>query len=208
MENKKEALKSILIVLIALGIIIYYFVTNKSENDVFNYSEGVINENGIQNEITTSLKQETIPEKIKVYVIGEVQRPGVVELEEGARIEEAIILAGGTTQYSDLSKINLAYRLEDGQKISVPSIKDNSNEEVIENEEAVENDNSNNTKININTGEISELTNLPGVGEALAQRIITYRKENGKFKNIEDLKNVSGIGDKKYESLKEYISVK
>ena len=184
MENKKEALKSILIVLIALGIIIYYFVTNKSENDVFNYSEGVINENGIQNEITTSLKQETIPEKIKVYVIGEVQRPGVVELEEGARIEEAIILAGGTTQYSDLSKINLAYRLEDGQKISVPSIKDNSNEEVIENEEAVENDNSNNTKININTGEISELTNLPGVGEALAQRIITYRKENGKFKNI------------------------
>ena len=68
--------------------------------------------------------------------------------------------------------------------------------------------NSNNSKVNINTGGVEELKALPGVGDLLAQKIIDYREENGKFKTIDDLKNVSGIGDKKFESMKEYVSVK
>lgn len=208
MENKKETLKSILVVFVVLGIIVYYFNINKAEKDVFDYSKGIIEENIIQNLTNESNKEEMI-EKIKVYIIGEVQKPGVVELQKGDRIEQAIILAGGTTQYSDLSKINLAYELEDGQKIIVPSIKENVklDNELFENTDELIND-VNEEKVNINKADETELTNLPGVGKALAQRIIVYRKEKGKFKNIEELKNVSGIGEKKYESLKEYIYIK
>ena len=121
-------------------------------------------------------------------------------------------MSGGTTKLANLSLINLAYSLEDGEKLYIPSLNENFSEEYITKENAegiIESTNSkSNSKVNINTGGINELSSLPGVGESLAQKIITYREQNGKFKKIEDLKNVSGIGDKKYESLKEYISVK
>lgn len=209
MENKKEVLKTTIIIVIIIVIVIYNFVLKKDELEDLNYSELVVNEN-IEKD-----KVEEI-EKIKVYVIGQVNKPGVIELEYGARLEDAIILAGSTTEESDLSKINLACSLEDGQKIYIPSINEKNSDEYIitqNNDGIIEQSNissynNNNSKININTGDIDELSNLPGVGKALAQRIIVYREENGKFKKIEDLKNVSGIGDKKYENLKEYICIK
>ena len=207
MNRKKEIIKNFFLVLCVLGIVIYYFMSNNTKDEEISYSEGIVNENIIQNE-----RIEEINDKIKVYVIGEVKKPGVVELDVGARIEDAIIIAGGTTEYSDLSKVNLAYCLEDGQKICIPSTKEIIEENYIttENGDGVleSENNDKNSKININTGNLSELMNLPGVGESLAQRIITYREENGKFKNIEDLKNVSGIGDRKFENLKEYVCVK
>lgn len=207
MDRKKEIIKNFFLVLCVLGIAIYYFMSNNTKEEEISYSEGIVSENIIHNETI-----EEINDKIKVYVIGEVKKPGVVELDVGARIEDAIIMAGGTTEYSDLSKVNLAYCLEDGQKICIPSTKESIEENYIttENGEGVleSENNDKNSKININTGNLSELMNLPGVGESLAQRIITYREENGKFKNIEDLKKVSGIGDRKFENLKEYVCVK
>ena len=94
-----------------------------------------------------------------------------------------------------------------------PLTKNTSSTINIENKETDTNDsnnnsNSNNSKVNINTGGVEELKALPGVGDLLAQKIIDYREENGKFKTIDELKNVSGIGDKKFESMKEYVSVK
>ena len=65
-----------------------------------------------------------------------------------------------------------------------------------------------NGKVNINKATIGELTNIPGIGASTAQKIVLYRDENGKFKNVEDIKNVSGIGNNKYESIKDYITVK
>lgn len=201
MKDKKEIIKNIVIIAIVLSIVVYNFFIKKEEN---------IEEIGMSENIFTNeekIQEENI-EKVKVYIIGEVNRPGVVELEFGARIEDAIILAGGTTNKSDLSKVNLAYILEDGQKIIIPSIDDKSEEDIgnVIGEGVLNEDK--NEKININKADINELCKLSGVGEALAQKIINYRNENGKFKNIEDLKNVSGIGDKKYDSLKDYISVK
>lgn len=208
MKNRKELVKTIIIVIVVAIIAIYNFVFKEDEEE-FVYNNIIVgnteNLNSNKNEVEKN-------SKIKVYVIGQVKSPGVVELEEGSRIEDAIILAGGTTEKSDLSKINLAYSLEDGQKLYVPSIEENFDSEYLTTEngegilETTKEENS--SIININTADLSELCNLPGVGEALAQRIITYREENGKFKSKEDLKNVSGIGDKKYESLKDSIKVK
>lgn len=212
MQEKKNIIKIILIVIIVLIIIVYNFFIKKEEFEEFDYSDFIVDgANGIENNNLNEIINEK--NKIKVYVIGEVKNPGVVEIEEGDRIEDAIILAGGTTENTDLSKINLAYYLEDGQKIVVPSINDNVEDQEENNNEDLSEDgivgeSSNDSKVNINTASEAELQTLSGIGESLAERIVTYREENGKFKNIEDLKNVSGIGDKKFESLKEYIKVK
>ena len=212
MQEKKNIIKIILIVIIVLIIIVYNFFIKKEEFEEFDYSDFIVDgANSIENNNLNEIINEK--NKIKVYVIGEVKNPGVVEIEEGDRIEDAIILAGGTTENTDLSKINLAYYLEDGQKIVVPSIHDNIENEGENNNEdlseaGVVGESSNDSKVNINTASETELQTLSGIGESLAERIVTYREENGKFKNIEDIKNVSGIGDKKFESLKEYIKVK
>ena len=153
---------------------------------------------------------------ITVHVIGEVVSPGVVSLKEGARIIDAINSCGGKTENADITKINLAYILEDGIQIYVPSfdddtdnveyIREGAGENVIS-ESAVQDDKKS-IKVNINTANLDKLQTLPGIGEAMAKRIIDYRTENGKFQSIDDIKNISGIGDSKFAKLKEYIVVK
>lgn len=206
MENKKNIFIKIIIILIILVFIIYNFFILKNDSEEFNSLESIVN-----NSSENIVKQEII-NKIKVYVTGQVNSPGVLELDEGARIEDAVNLAGGLTLDANLQNINLAFILEDGQKLYIPSIYDNEPVEYISinnGTNIIENPNtlSSSSKININKAGIEELTTLPGVGDSLAQKIFNYRKENGNFKSIDDLKSVNGIGDKKFESLKEYISI-
>lgn len=195
--------KKIIVALIFLIIIIYNFFIKKDSVEEFFYNDMIV-ENMQENIVVEEISN------IKVYVTGEVNNPGVIELPEGSRIEDAINSSNGLTELANLSEVNLAYTLEDGQKLYIPSINDKQNTQYIslENgEKVIETEKSSSSKVNINKANIDELKNLPGVGDALAQRIITYRNEIEKFKNIEDLKNVSGIGEKKYDSLKEYIDV-
>lgn len=153
---------------------------------------------------------------ITVHVIGEVVSPGVVSLKEGSRIIDAINSCGGKTENADITKINLAYILEDGIQIYVPRLDDDIDNVEYIREGAGENVISDNVvqddkkiiKVNINTANLDKLQTLPGIGEAMAKRIIEYRTENGKFQSIEDIKNVSGIGDSKFEKIKEYIVIK
>lgn len=125
---------------------------------------------------------------------------------------------GGLTEDSDISNVNLAYVLDDGIKIKIPSISETT-EEVNQNviteengENIIENkilqETSSNKGVNINKANNTELETLPGIGASLAMKIIQYREQNGKFSAIEDLKNVNGIGDSKYENIKDLISVK
>ena len=160
---------------------------------------------------------------ITVHVIGEANSPGVVKLEEGARIIDAINAAGGKTEDADLSKVNLAYVIEDGVQIYIPSITETAKISESEQKEikyiredagegiilttASEEKDEKQLKVNINTANLEKLQTLPGVGESTAQKIIEYREKNGKFAKIEDIKNVSGIGDSKYNSLKDNIIV-
>ena len=199
--------KIIIISLIIIAIIIISIYNIKTDTEEFISSE-IYNETQDFINITNDENSE-----IKIYIIGEVNKPGVLILPYGARIEDAIISAGGPGNNADLSRVNLAYPLEDGQKIYIPSLNEIENKEYISSEsgENVIEDPSNiysNKKININKASLENLTSIPGIGESTAQKIIDYRNKNGNFNSIEDLKKVSGIGDKKYEKIKEFIDKK
>ena len=201
-----------IIILIGLGGAIYFILQNNDEE--------YLDLDGINNEIE-DIKNETIEEteKIVVYITGQVVNPGVITLNEGVRIIDAINKAGGVTEKADLGKINLAYVLSDAQKIYIPSI-DDVDESVYISKESGDDDivvsgsgNNNiskgeNVMVNINTANVEELQKLPGIGEGTAQKIIAYRKEQGKFTNIEDIQNVSGIGTSKFDKIKNNICVK
>ena len=221
--NLTKKQKIILAIIISIILLITFAYIYKNIYSVDESSEIIINNdmqienNLVQNEENqeNNLKEE---EKVVVHVIGEVNNPGVVTLKEGARIIDAINEAGGKTEESDLSKINLAYVIEDGTQIYIPRINENLNEielmtqdagssTIISNSETDNEENSKEVKVNINTANKEKLETLPGIGETTAQKIIDYREANGKFNSIEDIKNVSGIGDAKFNSLKDKITV-
>ena len=207
----KTIIIGIVIIINTILIIGIIYIINKKENDIDDYSEDLyINSSIIDNSTDTNEIEENT-EKIIIYITGEVNNPGVYELDLDSRITDAIEKAGGITANANLENVNLAYKLSDGQKIKIPSIKDENNgNNIIANDEDVniQDMNNKNEKININTASKSELTSLSGIGESTAQKIIDYRNENGNYKSIEDIKKVSGIGDSKYNQIKDYIKVK
>lgn len=213
----------VIIVIISIIIIIFLCVFFYTRSNLENEYTELDNYNMLQNE--TNIEQEEDISKIFIHVTGAVNNEGVVEIKEGSRIADAVEAANGFSEDADISQINLAYQLEDGQKIYIPRINDekiNGEEKVLQKEyvtdeagddiiiedETLNIKSKENEKININTADQSGLEEILGVGEATAQKIIEYRKLNGKFKTIEDIKNVSGIGDSKFENMKEKICVK
>lgn len=159
----------------------------------------------IQNE------EEMIDEEIIVHITGEVANEGIIKIKKDSRLVDVIEKAGGTTEEADLSKVNLAYQVKDGQKIYIPNINDKEIQEYITEEPGdsiiIEGKESK-SKVNINTATQTELETLSGIGPSTALKIINYRKENGEFKQIEDIKNIPGIGEAKFENIKEEICVK
>ena len=217
-ENKTIIVIISIIIIIFLCVFFYTRINMESEyNEISNYDI-------LQNETDIEIEQEETT-KIIIHVTGAVKNEGIVQIEEGGRIADAVDAANGFSEDADISQINLAYQLEDGQKIYITSINDEKigeEEKVLQKEyvtdEAgddiiLEDEISNvkskkDEKININTADQIELEEIPGVGESTAQKIIEYRETNGKFKTIEDIKNVNGIGESKFENMKEKICVK
>ena len=153
---------------------------------------------------------ETKPVEISVYICGFVESPGVVKVKEGTRLEEAVELLGGAKEEADLNAVNLAYRLVDEDMIYIPKKgeKLQSTSKTILGVNTIKNVTANKSgKVNINTAGESELDILEGVGPATAKAIIGYRDQNGPFKSIEDIKKVKGIGDAKFNNMKEDITV-
>ncbi len=141
------------------------------------------------------------PGPLAVYVTGAVMRPGVVMVAPGSRVEEAIDAAGGPAQEADLRLINLAAPLADGQQVWVPV----AGQELapVRSERLLVDP----ALININTATADELTALPGIGETLAARIVSYREQHGPFTQIDEIMNVSGIGEGKFNDFREMITV-
>ena len=144
-----------------------------------------------------------------VQVNGAVLNPGLVRIGEGARVDDAIKAAGGASSEADISKLNMARRVTDGELIVVPKLGDptptvppaTSGARATATPTVL-------AKININTATAEELDRLPGVGPSIAQRIVDYRAANGPFQKIEDLLKVRGIGPAQFDSLKNLIVVR
>lgn len=207
--NKNQKIVILVIVIIIIISISYYSYTKEN----IEYEElSVINQTNTVN----SEETEKEINKIKVHISGAVEKEGVIELESNSRIADLIEKAGGIKQNAYMKEVNLASKLEDGEKVYIPTKeeyeKDKKQETatnmvISKKQELVTGNKQSSNKININTATQEQLDNLPGVGASTAQKIINYRKENGKFKKKEDLKNVSGIGDSKYNQLKDLIEI-
>ncbi|MBS5787577.1 MAG: helix-hairpin-helix domain-containing protein [Clostridioides difficile] len=165
-------------------------------------------------------KNEVNLDKITVYISGAIQKPGIVTIESNKRLFDAIKMLGGASEDADLNRVNMAIKLEDEKHYIVPRIgevisveDDEINQGSISGQTNTSNSNANkpdqnkSSKVNINTADVKELDTLPGIGEATANKIIQHREDNGKFKSIGEIKNVNGIGEKKFENIKELISV-
>lgn len=222
MENlsKNQKIFIIVFIIILIALIGYTLWNIFSDNDDDLYLNEDLMINSTSNVINNTANDpiEVSSEKIIVYIIGCVHTPGIVELDVDSRVSDAVSAAGGLLEDADLSKINLAYKLEDGQKITIPSINDKTDEDsdyqdyisddpgnIISGTSSNSSNSKTQEKVNINSASQTELETLPGIGPSTAAKIISYRNENGKFKSIEDIKNVSGIGDSKFNNIKDNI---
>ena len=207
--TKKEQIIIIFLILVIVFISVFsflnksFFKSNRDREDEEVSVEDLLTELEDQNE------EEIDTNKIiMVHISGEVYNPGIIELKLGSRVIDAVNLSGGLKKDVDLDKINLAKRLSDEEKIYIPKVGEEYSPTEVSNPTTSSSDNSSvENKVNINTCTKEELIALPGIGEVLAGRILDYREEN-LFKTIDDIRNVSGIGEKKYESIKELIIVK
>ncbi len=202
--DKKLMVKVIAGVILIAVALTFYLAKNKAQDDDLTISDIPANAQGTVAESTAPAIEKEVT--IMVDVAGAVVNPSVVELPEGSRVFEAVEKAGGLTAEGDTGAINQAEILSDGQKIYIPTkqeMKDAENNGGF----SVSSGSGKQGLININTANSAALQELPGVGPATAEKIISYRSENGKFKSIEDLKNVSGIGDKTFEKMKSKITV-
>ena len=139
---------------------------------------------------------------ICVYVSGHVVNPGICYVEEGSRVADAVALAGGFDEEADAEAVNLARVLADGEQVSIPGLGQEDSDG-----SAAQGASGTSGKVNINTADEAALQTLDGIGEATARKIVQDREANGPFSTIEDLKRVSGIGDKKFEGLRDSICV-
>lgn len=184
-----------------------YFESESSVDEMMDSEEKAAKEALAEDEIQKQEKTDSI----FVFVCGCVQCPGVYELQTNARIFDAIDAAGGMTEQACAEYWNLAQCLEDGQKIYVPSKKEIKQERVAKLDssdlEIVSGVKEAGDKININTANKEQLMQLSGIGESRAEGIITYRTEHGNFSSIEEIRNVSGIGDAIFSKMKDKITV-
>ena len=154
-----------------------------------------------EEEVVILDNMETEEEFVFVHVEGCVENPGLIKVKYGTRLYELIEEAGGETDEADLSRVNLASIVSDEQKIVVPAkviLKDEKNGNASTEESGV---------VNINTASKEKLMTLSGVGESTAEKIIKYREETGYFNTVEDLMNVPGIGESKFNNIKDNITV-
>lgn len=232
MDAKKKSIGLIIIaVIIGGGLLINYIVSgrdslNKNNNDnIFVEEENEeLEENSKENnkQSSSNVKGQGSGEiielkdnRIVVDIKGEVKNQGVYYLNEGSIVEDLIREAGGITDKASLDLVNRAEKLTNNKCIIIPS-KEESNEvkgpqsnniASMPSSMASTNSDDGNEIININTANESELVKINGIGPAKAKAIISYREENGGFGSIEDIKNVSGIGEGTFLKIKDYISV-
>ncbi len=186
MENFKQTVIYTLINLLLVGAVV--FLLRRPEPGAM--------------EIVTPPSTPT-PPPLRVYVSGAVLNPDVYSLPPGSIVKDALMAAGGPSSEADLDNINLAMPLKDGMHVIIPR-----KGEALPTAAPVAPSRSTPSLININTASQAELESLPGIGPALARRIIEFRETHGPFSSIEELKKVPGIGEAIFSRIKDYITVR
>lgn len=208
MKQNKKLMGIVGIITLLLVFLLFMYISggidqlnNNSIDDIFVEEEA--------SEVSTKDSKEkqellNVENKIVVEIKGQVNNPNIYYLKEDSIIDDLIVAAGGLKENANTSKINRAEQLQDHQSIYIPSNEETQNS--IEETVSEVNNQSDSNLININSASVSELDDLPGIGPSKAQAIITYREENGPFKSIEEIKNVSGIGQSSFEKIKDLIT--
>ena len=173
--------------------------TNISENSMANESANASDSDAADTEDVVASE-----DTITVYVCGAVVQEGVYELPAGSRISDALLMAGGYDENALHGYVNLAERLEDGERIYFPDYQELEELGIVP---ISSTESSESGLVNINTADAEMLKTLPGIGDAKAADIIAYREEHGAFSSIEDIKNVSGIGESIYNRISSGITV-
>lgn len=184
--EQRRALVSISV--IAIGVALYFTLSSRSE--VLASPDPVQVKKLNSSETTTAL--------LFIHVAGKVAKPGVYPVLKGSRVVDAIAAAGGALKGTDLSDINLARQVVDGEQIYLSNATASSR---------AGNGASFNGKININRAGVSGFDSLPGIGPVIAGRIVAYRKANGPFQSVDDLQKVNGVGAKTFERIKGRLSL-
>lgn len=193
-KNKKRIIAVIAAVLI-LGILYLADQREKLPEERVVLSDTAENNGGTEDG-GTAPEEST---QICVYMTGCVQRPGVYTVPEGTRIYEVLELSGGFTDDAERNAVNLAETVYDGEAIRIPSFSENQ----MPGQAAPVSDG----RVNINTADLEELMTLPGIGKAKAEAVISYRQDHGRFASVEDLMEVSGIGEGIFSRIRDRIKV-
>jgi competence protein ComEA len=171
--------------------------------------------------VPEDIPEEPVSQKWAVYVTGEVKFPGVYEIEPGSRVNDAIMMAGGFSAHADREAVNLAAKLQDEAHISVPAADENPPGKIPENSPpaSVKSEaqgvsypvsgtaEKKGSKIDLNRADAESFATLPGIGPKLSAAIVAYREQNGPFGSVDDLRSVRGIGEKRFEAIRELVTV-
>ena len=206
MDDKRKDKIIMGLIIVILALFANNYVKN-NEDDLLNSEISLLDTSSDALSPADEDKNVEINE-MKVYISGEISKEGVYEFEDGDRLDDLIKKAGGLTENADEKDLNLAMKLEDEMKIYIPSIYEVSSDDANDTIPIITSDSkdSSKDKVNINNASKEELMTLPNIGDKRADSILEYRESN-KFETVEDLKNVNGIGEKFYQSLKDLITV-
>ena len=219
LKYKKIGLIAVLVIVILSSILIYntsgFKQLNKNDNEsIFVDDENNTFDEGLQNNnykddssyLNSAAENKLQNKTIIVEIKGQVKNPDVYTLDENSIINDLITLAGGVTENADLSSINRAKKLQNHEMIYIA---DKNEASIAQNSMADPSEHSvmSESLVDINTAEAEQLKTLNGIGDSKAKSIIEYREQNGGFKSIEEIKNVTGIGEKMFEKIKDNITV-
>lgn len=204
MKNKnKYLLITIILVFTLLTVMVINLNANSKEYIIGDTDSSTIQDESIADDAEKENYEQEENSKVIVFVSGEVLNQRVVELEKGKRLIDAVEICGGLTEKADLNAVNLALVLEEEGHYIIPAIGDTN----VVNSTNLNQMNSSSNLVNINSADIELLKTLPGVGDVLGQRILDKREELGKFTSIDQLNDVSGIGDKKFSDIKDKVTI-
>ncbi|MFO3718215.1 DUF655 domain-containing protein [Anaerococcus sp. ENR1011] len=208
MESRNKD-KIIIGLVIALALVLGNNYVKDKDNNLLDNEVSLLETDDdllIENDSNDQIANEN--DQIKVHISGQINREGVYEVKDGDRLDDLIKQAGGLSPDADSKSLNLAMKLEDQMKIYIPSEGEILNQENENTDQIISKPDSTSEdgKININIASKEELMTLPNIGDKRAQAIIDYR-ESKKFETIEEIKNVTGIGEKFYQAMVELITV-